>query len=82
MMVKKHTPEAQTPAIKLVIIGRKRRSMVLKGMLILAGTALLMPSCKSHKLCEAYSSIESKKVIKSGPVFSIYQSQSGHTVQM
>jgi hypothetical protein len=80
MMVTKHTPGADKPAIKLVIIGHKRRSMVLKGMLMLAGAALLMPSCKSHKLCEAYSSIESKKAVKTGSAFSIYQTQSGQKV--
>ncbi len=75
-------PGAQVPAVKLVIFGQQRRSMMLKGIMIFATAIMIFPSCRSHKLCEAYSSIQSEKKIKTGSAFSFYTIQSGHTVKL
>jgi hypothetical protein len=62
----------QTTAVKLIIIGRAGKYLLTKGLLIAIGAVLVFPSCKSHKLCEAYSDSRPLKHTKTGSASSTH----------
>jgi hypothetical protein len=66
--------------VNLIVIGKMRRALVVgKVLLIAMGASLVLPSCKSHKLCEAYSDSRIQKNHKSGPAFSLNQTSKVHS---
>jgi hypothetical protein len=78
-MVKQTQPqEEQTPAVNLIIIGKVHKPLLGKLVLALICASLVLPACKSHKLCEAYSYSTPKKEIKAGVVTSTNQSSKVH----
>jgi hypothetical protein len=83
MANKKHSSEDQTPGVNLIIIGKLRShffSKVLVKMVVIAiGASLVLPACKSHKLCEAYSDSRSLKNNTTGSVSSINHTTGVHT---
>jgi hypothetical protein len=61
MASQQHPEEAKMPALNLVVFKKVIRTISRNGMIILIGLALALPACKTHKRCEAYSSIQKKK---------------------
>jgi hypothetical protein len=79
-MAQQNQNQAQQKSnVNLIIIGKMRKVLIGKGLLIAMCASLVLPACKSHKLCEAYSDSRIQKNHKSGPAFSLNQTSKVHS---
>jgi hypothetical protein len=62
--------QAAKSGVKTGSTGKKARSIVFRSLIIAIGASLTLPSCSSHKLCEAYSNATLKKNKTGGSTFS------------
>ncbi len=67
---KSQNVQALKSGVQVVLTGKRARSVVFKSLIIALGASLTLPSCSSHKLCEAYSKATPKKDKTGGSVFS------------
>jgi len=78
MVLNKNIQDSQLPSVKPIFNNQKARVNLFKGVLIVLGLVLMLPSCKSHKLCEAYSDSRLQKDAKSGAVYSFNETSKAH----
>lgn len=78
MASKPQTTAAQGTALNSNIIGKAGRSFLRKSLIIAIGASLVLPACKSHKHCDAYSNSTIRKDLKSGAAFSVNQNKPAH----
>jgi hypothetical protein len=78
MAGKRTQKEAIQPAIQTGMIRTAGSLLIRKGLLIAIGASLVLPACKSHKHCDAYSNSTIKKHVSTGPVYSMNQHQTQH----
>lgn len=61
MAAKQIQEEAIQPVIHTGIIRKAGSFLIRKGLFIAIGASLVLPACKSHKHCDAYSNSTIKK---------------------
>jgi hypothetical protein len=78
MAAKRTQGEAIQPVNHIGIIRKAGSLLIRKGVLIAIGASLVLPACKSHKHCDAYSNSTIKRHGASGSVYSMSQNQAQH----
>jgi hypothetical protein len=83
MMASKPQPTAvQETALKSNIIGKAGRLFIRKSLIIAIGASLVLPACKSHKHCDAYSNSTIRKNLNGSAACSVNQNKPAliHTI--